>query len=198
MDEVAFKTHEIWSVMTHAVAIPAIYLAFAKRRQTGVLGFLLLAMIWNSTLYHACLYANDQLCLLPARTHQLLDHITAEGTIVVVSILFLRIDDLNLQDLAMLFSVWTLGWLKVIDDTLLYIAVFLAVIGSMSLWRSREIFTRRDVWLLVLIFVGSVISFSLYFLTEWEEYTHPLWHFFVFSVLFPVIYVATAKEVDKK
>jgi len=190
-----FILEEIGSLLTHVFIVPTIGILLRFPEKYYIFLWIILVMNLNSLLYHGCALVEGGFCLYELKSHQLLDHITAEGTILMVAILFIRDPSENLAKSRsiFLFSLWFLSVMKSVYDTPGYLVAILVCLSPLFL---RNFLKARRL-LLFLIFLSGVLGFSMYFTVKYYHITHPLWHTFIFIALFLAICAKETKaEVE--
>ena len=147
---------QILCIISHLAYIPALMILWERRYHYHIpFGFLVLMLI-NSVSYHFCLLTEGTLCVFPLGTQALFDHITAEYTIVLIFILFLYAS------------------LKGLDDSLWILAGFLLFFGILALWRMRG--DEFNPLLFGTFIYLDTFALLAYYLYEWYDITHPIWH----------------------
>jgi hypothetical protein len=188
---------QIISLLTHLVIIPG--LALAARRLPLLHGvfIVVLAGIGNSIVYHACIFQEGEGCLAPLATLQLMDHITAEGTVFASAVIFLHPRSATELNLLLFGGIYLLALLKLYWDTALFVATYLAILSVPIVMRNAPAMrTTYLVPLVVLIWTGAV-AFFFFYVTADTALNHSLWHTFAYLSFDLCVALALALRAER-
>ena len=165
---------QILCIVSHIFYIPALMMLWDRRYQYHIPFSFLVLMLLNSISFHFCQLTDGTLCMYPLETHRLFDHITAEYTIILIFILLMSIKNVMWLNLTVFLSFLLYALLKGIEDSLWFLAGFLVFFGILALWRMRG--DRYNPLLFGAFIYLDAFSLVAYYLYQWYNITHPIWH----------------------
>jgi hypothetical protein len=173
--DVSIDPLQVFCIISHIAYIPALMILWARRYHYHIPFSFLVLMLLNSVGFHFCQMFDGTACIFSLETHRLYDHITAEYSIILIFILFMMIKNVMWLNLTIVFSFFLFALLKGLDDdSLWFLAGFLVFFGILALWKMRG--DEYNPLLFGAFVYLDILALVAYFLYQWYDATHPIWH----------------------
>ena len=159
----------------------------------------LLLVFTASNTYHTCLISDNDMCWWSLVVHRKMDHILAEGTLILTASLFAWWDNSPVRHVLFILTMVVQVVVKVLTTNVLFAVGATVIFGAIAVYRHwRTIQWTSTLIGCALFFIG----FIFYILEDVSDpdlrsSIHAAWHIFAFIALEPLFYGGIPAVVEK-